>query len=173
MSRKKIAAEAPPAVPAAPPPAAPDVGCELFWEVKVAESMGVARERIAALRAEHLTEGPHFRSVRNAVVLTASGLELIVAALNPRSAPAPADKSPQTQAAACPDGPPERVAMVVRRVPPNIRLLLASKLDDRTERVVRVRDNRLFMPGMMLTAIDCGQNLFQFTGRLPRRKGRW
>jgi hypothetical protein len=63
--------------------------------------------------------------------------------------------------------------MVVRRVPPNIRLLLASKLDDRTERVVRVRDNRLFMPGMMLTAIDCGQNLFQFTGRLPRRKGRW
>ncbi len=173
MSRKKIADEAPPVVPAPPTPAAPDAGSELFWEAKVAESMGVARERIAALRAEHLTEGAHFRNVRNAVVLTASGLEIIVAALAPRSAPAPADKSPQPQAAACPDGPPERVTMVVRRVPPNIRLLLASKLDDRTERVVRVRDNRLFMPGMSLTVIHCGSGLFQFTGRLPRRKGKW
>jgi hypothetical protein len=173
MSRKKIAAEAPLAVPAAPPPAAPDAGSELFWEAKVAESMGVARERIAALRSEHLTEGPHFRNVRNAVVLTASGLDLIVAALAPRSAPSLAAESPQPQAAACPDGPPERVTMVVRRVPPNIRLLLACKLDDRTERVVRVRDNRLFMPGMMLTAIHCGNSLFQFTGRLPRRKGKW
>ena len=136
-------------------------------------SRRVARERIAALRAEHLTEGAHFRNVRNAVVLTASGLEIIVAALAPRSAPAPADKSPQPQAAACPDGPPERVTMVVRRVPPNLRLLLASKLDDRTERVVRVRDNRLFMPGMSLTVIHCGSGLFQFTGRLPRRKGKW
>ena len=173
MSRKKIAAEAPPVVTAAPAPAAPEAGSELFWEAKVAESMGVARERLAALRAEHLTEGPHFRVVRNAVVLTASGLEIIVAALNPRPAPSPGAESPQPQAAACPDGPPERVTMVVRRVPPNIRLLLASKADDRTERVVRVRDNRLFMPGMMLTAIHCGNSLYQFMGRLPRRKGKW
>ena len=177
MSRKKSSGEVPPAPPAPPPPVSADSGSELFWESKVAESLGVARERIAALRAERLTEGPHFRSVRNAVVLTASGLEIIASALRPDSSPSPGLASPAPAAVGMQDGPPARVLMVVRRVPPNIRLLLASilpeKLDDRTERVVRVKDNRLFMPGMMLNAIDCGQNLYQFTGRLPRRKGRW
>lgn len=174
MSRKKFTAETPPVLPATPAPApAPETGSELFWEAKVAESMGVARERIAALRAERLTEGQHFRIVRNAVVLTASGLEIVVTALKPGRSPSPADESPVAQAAGVPDGPPARVSMTVRRVPANIRLLLCSILNDRTERVVRVKDNRLFMPGMNLTALDCGQNLFQFTGRLPRRKGRW
>ena len=172
MSRKKSSGEVPLVSPAAPAPV-PETGSELFWESSVAESMGVARERIAALRAERLTEGQHFRIVRNAVVLTASGLEIVVTALKPGRSPSPADESPVAKAAGVPDGPPERVLMVVRRVPPNIRLLLCSILDDRTERVVRVKDNRLFMPGMALNAIYCGQNLYQFTGRLPRRKGRW
>jgi hypothetical protein len=63
--------------------------------------------------------------------------------------------------------------MVVRRVPPNIRVLLCSPAGSQIERVVRVRDNRLFTPGMVLEAINGGTNGLQFTGRLPRRKGRW
>jgi len=38
--------------------------------------------------------------------------------------------------------------------------------------LVRVRDNRLFMPGMAIEVIEAAANLWQYTGRLPRRKGR-
>jgi len=173
MSRKKSSGEVPPPppAPAATPPA--DAGGELFWESKVAESLGVARERIVALRVERLTEGKHFRIVRNAVVLTASGLEIIASALRPEASPSPAIASPAPPALGIQDGPAPRVMMVVRRVPPNIRILLCSLLNRPNERAVRVRDNRLFMPGMTFQVIDGGANGLQFTGRLPRRKGRW
>ena len=69
MSRKKSSGEVPPPPPAPAATTPADSGSELFWESKVADSLGVARERIAALRVERLTEGPHFRIVRNAVVL--------------------------------------------------------------------------------------------------------
>ena len=172
MSRKKSSGEVPPPPPA-PATTPADSGSELFWESKVADSLGVARERIAALRAERLTEGPHFRIVRNAVVLTASGLETIASALRPDSLPSPAVASPAPPALGVQDGPAPRVMMVVRRVPPNIRVLLCSPAGSQIERVVRVRDNRLFTPGMVLEAINGGTNGLQFTGRLPRRKGRW
>jgi hypothetical protein len=173
MSRKKSSGEVPPAPPAPPPPVSADSGSELFWESKVAESLGVARERIVALRVERLTEGPHFRIVRNAVVLTASGLEIIASALRPESSPSATVASPAPPALGVQDGPAPRVMMVVRRVPPNIRVLLCSPAGSQIERVVRVRDNRLFTPGMVLEAINGGTNGLQFTGRLPRRKGRW
>ena len=177
MNRKKIAPEREP-VSSVEPEAAP--GSELFWESKVAESLGVARERIAALRNERLTEGVHFRMVRNAVVLTARGLEIIASALRPGAAspapaPSPDNITPGLPAAGICAGRPARVSMLVLRVPANIRVLLCSRknVSTRTESVVRVRDNRLFMPGMVLEAIDGGRDGLQFTGRLPRRKGRW
>ena len=172
MSRKKSSGEVPPPPPA-PATTPADSGSELFWESKVAESLGVARERIVALRVERLTEGKHFRIVRNAVVLTASGLEIIASALRPESSASATVASPAPPALAIQDGPAPRVMMVVRRVPPNIRVLLCSPAGSQIERVVRVRDNRLFTPGMVLEAINGGTNGLQFTGRLPRRKGRW
>jgi hypothetical protein len=65
--------------------------------------------------------------------------------------------------------------MVVVRVAVNHRLLWCYVKDDakRAQVLVRVRDNKDFMAGMELEAIDAGFNQWQYTGRMPRRKGRW
>jgi hypothetical protein len=65
--------------------------------------------------------------------------------------------------------------MVVVRVAVNHRLLWCHvKTDGKRQQVlVRVRDNKEFMAGMELEAIEVGRNQWQYTGRMPRRKGRW
>jgi hypothetical protein len=149
----------------------PDDG--LFWESKVAKQLGLSRERVRELRAEHLT-AEDWITKGNAVVYTQRGLEKITAAAG-AGAEAPAEEPVKA-------GPPEVARLVVRKVCGNKRVMLALRVvADRPlcERgseptlVVRVKDNACFMAGMEFDAVAVGDGSFQFTGRLPRRKGRW
>jgi hypothetical protein len=141
----------------------------LFWESRVAESLGVARKLVVSIRKEHLAEGAHYRKEKNNVVLTPAGLERLKQrlAVHPDSTPPPGE--------ATLPGPPPRQQMIVARVPVNLRLLWCRAKGDKTERqtLVRVKDNTNFMPGMEFQAVQAGENFWQYTGRLPRRKGRW
>lgn len=146
-------------------PAAAEDG--LFWESKVAKTLGLARDRIRELREQHLEEGADWRTRGNAVVLTARGLEKITALAQGETPAAPAPVKA---------GPPEVARLVVARLCGNHRLLHARRRDAGPEAVallVRVKTNEHFMAGMEFDAIACGDGTFQFTGRLPRRKGRW
>lgn len=143
---------------------------ELYWESRVADSLGVARKLVVQLRKEHLTDGAHYRREKNNVVLTPAGLAL----LKQHLAPAPL-ATPEAEQTATKPGPPPRRMMVVVRVAVNHRLLWCYVKSDakRAQVLVRVRDNKDFMPGMELEAIDAGFNQWQYAGRMPRRKGRW
>jgi len=136
---------------------------ELFWEGKVAQSLGLSRERVRALREQHLT--PEEWSTRgNAVVLTAAGLEKIAAAV----------KAEAAQAEPVQAGPVEPTRLMVRKLCRNPRLMLAvTSATAEASVVVRVKDNTAFMLGMVFDALPLADGTYQFTGRLPRSRGRW
>lgn len=135
---------------------------EVFWEAKVAEALGISRERVRALREQHL-DAEDWSTRGNAVVLSARGLEKITAAAQAEGAPG------LVQA-----GPVAAVRLVVRKLCRNPRLMVAAVTREAVETVVvRVRDNSAFMPGMEFEAVGLGDGSFQFTGRLPRSRGRW
>lgn len=149
---------------------------EGFWEVNVARELGVARPVVSKLRRRHLLEGEHWSMRGNAVVLTASGLARIKDLLLARGLTAAARPTPPESKETPKAGPPERVKMRVARLCPNVRLLVCQSIADGPDavaRLVRVKENVNFMPGMVLEAVSAGANLWQFTGRMPRRKGRW
>lgn len=175
MSTKKTSLAEPPAAAVSP-----DDG--LFWETRVADSLGVSRDRLRLLREEHMTENTHFIRRRNAVVLTETGMELLNTLLpitTPAAQPpqAPAEKSPDPAPFAAPTGPAPRVSVRVVKVPPNPRLLfcVAAEVETGTaaQFLVRVKTNENFMAGMSMEVISAGEGVWQYVGRLPRRKGRW
>lgn len=178
MSTKKTSLTEPPASGVSP-----DDG--LFWETRVADSLGVSRERLRLLREEHMTENTHFIRRRNAVVLTETGMELLNTLLpiaaqvadQPAPAEVPVEKSPGATPFAAPHGPAPRVSVRVVKVPPNPRLLfcVASEIEAGTSAqfLVRVKTNENFMAGMVMEVISAGEGVWQYVGRLPRRKGRW
>jgi len=181
-----------------PPPLPPD----LFWEARTAESLGISRTVMRALRKQHLTPETDWRLIENAVVLTASGVGKISAVLHPLAATAPAAApSPATAnggGVALPSGPPVRRKFMVTRKPvfrsdaPQRKILLCAECTPTArelssldfirlraalalgpERPVRVRDNLNFAPGMVFEAVAIGHGIWQYLGRLPRRPGRW
>lgn len=143
---------------------------ELFWEARVADSLGVARKVIAGLRRAHLTPGEHFAKRQNSVVLTAAGLARLAELVKADGAATFNGEKP-----AMPPGPRPRGQMVTIKAPLNKRLLWCHRKGDKARRqvLVRVTSNENFMPGMEFEAVDGGENLWQYTGRLPRRRGRW
>lgn len=72
---------------------------------------------------------------------------------------------------------PERVRVRVVKTFINRRLILATRerpASDTTQFLVRVRDNQFFHPSLpAFEVIRCGDGSWQYTGRLPRRLGRW
>ncbi len=178
-----------------------DLGALLFWESQAAERFGISRTRMRALRKEHLAPELDWQWRDNAVVLTPSGLQKIeiklageptaLASLAEAPRPATATRGP----ADVPPGPPPRRKFIVWRVPPHrldarqrhvliCREALPSTQQTSSwllhtlpglgvERPIRVRDNAHFIPGMILEAVNIGHGLWQYTGRLPRRQGRW
>lgn len=199
---KKIRHSAPPRGPAAPPPgdsaaisaaagtatalAAPAAPVSpafaqddaLFYESRVVDSLGLARARLVALRRAHLTEPADFTTRDGAIVYTGAGLDRLLALTLPPEkiaslVPAPASPPPVPQV---PPGPPPRVPLIVVKLPPNPRLLVCrhpSVLPGGATVVVRVRHSANFMPGMEITCIESPPKTYQFTGRLPARRGRW
>lgn len=148
---------------------------ELFWESRVAESLGVARKIVAKLRAKKLTPVEHYRKEKNNVVLTPAGLARLKELLAKQASGATLPTDPATATETTPKGPPPRQKMIVVKAPLNPRLLWCRAADDKKSRqvLVRVTANTNFMPGMEFEAVACGENFWQYTGRLPRRKGRW
>lgn len=144
----------------------------LYCENRVADSLGVARKLIVKVRKEHLTPTLHYSRDGKNVVLTPAGLEKLMGLLNQPAAPEPVAEPIAEQV---PAGPPPRELMIVIRVPLNVHLLWCCLKSDAAHRqqIVRVKDNTNFMPGMELEVIAAQKNLWQYTGRAPRRKGRW
>lgn len=144
-------------------------GDGLYWESKVADSLGLSRERVAKIRIEHLFVVEHFRMVRGEVVLTEAGL----AELHKRI-PGDSEAAPQTLAVKA--GPPARAKFEVTRVPANKHLLYCVPTGERASAaqvLIRVKDNTNFMRGMSLEAIEGEGQSWQYRGRLPRKRGRW
>lgn len=171
---EKPATKTPPPAPAPMLAEVPDAPAKSepvhYWETRTADALGVPRVRIRALRQKHLKASEDFTRRGNSIVLTVAGVEKMTKLVKAESAAIKAERAKDM-----PSGPPERLKLVVQRIPANPRLLLCLKPDDKTQRqyLVRVRTNENFTPKMELEAVNGGQNLWQFTGRLPRRKGRW
>lgn len=148
---------------------------DLFWPARVAESLGITLKRLAVFRKTHLASPEHFVIKANSLLLTPAGVARIKELLAAEVAPAPVVPEPATVTPSIPAGPPRRAKMVVMRIPPNKRLLLCARLDDpkKNSVLVRVNTNENFMPRMEFEAIEGGNNLWQYTGRLPRKKGRF
>lgn len=66
----------------------------------------------------------------------------------------------------------EAQELIVKRVYPNPRLLLAIDPAGADVRV-RVRNNQNFVPKMKISAVPIGDGLYQMQGRCPRYKGRF
>ena len=144
----------------------------IYWESKVARSLGLSRERVRALREAHLSV-TEWSTRGNAIVLTAAGLEKISFLAAQESAVVSTPSAEQVDAPAgsgggalIEAGAPEVAVVRITRLFPNKRLMLAG------ERVVRVKDNSFFMPGMEIEAVNCGDGVWQYRGRLPRSRGR-
>lgn len=152
---------------------------DLYWEQRVAAWLGVPRKRIAALRRRGLREGEHWIVHPQGMVYTVAGLQKLRDYLERLGALTPPVKA-QDEAndePPAPVGPPEKKEVVVAKLYPNTRLLLAlapgSTPENPVQVLVRVRDNRNFMPGMKVPVVhDSRNSSWQFVGRLPRRKGR-
>lgn len=173
------------AIVAAEAPARTDVGGklpgddkeDLYWEQRVAAWLGVPRKRIAALRRRALREGEHWIVHPQGIVYTVAGLQRLrdyLASLGELTPSADGETKDEPPA---PVGPPERATVIVAKLYPNTRLMLARAPGSTPEKplqvLVRVRDNRNFMPGMKVGVVhDPRNSSWQFVGRLPRRKGR-
>lgn len=154
----------------------------VFWESKVATSLGLSRERVRALRLAHLA-ADEWSTRGNAVVLTASGLEKISFYAAREAGPVSSPLAEQSEAVAATGGgvavapgAPEVARVLVKKLCQNPRMMLARRIGDAVEfpaLLVRVKDNANFMPGMEIEVIDCGNGLWQFRGRLPRSRGRF
>jgi len=61
----------------------------------------------------------------------------------------------------------------VMRLGKNRGLLAGIRLEDEQRVTVRVRDNALFVPGMVLDCAMIREGQYEYLGRLPRSRGRW
>lgn len=142
----------------------------LYWEARIATWLGLPRPRLARLRKRALREGEHWLVMQQEIVFTAAGIQQVrdllssLGELKPRTEEAAED--PQA-----PAGPPEKALAVVVKLFPNTQLMQAKVGEELG--LVRVRDNRNFMAGMKVAVVRAPQNrLWQYTGRLPRSRGR-
>lgn len=160
-----------------------DASVDFFWEARVAGWLGVPCRRVSALRRKAMAEGKDWRVHDHGIVYTKAGIALLesfLKSLGVQRAGAQGEKNTETTAETppVPQGPPERKAARVVRLFPNRRLLLARPNDTPKDKpvdvLVIVRDNTNFLPGMSVTIVhDARGNRWQFSGRLPRRKGKW
>jgi hypothetical protein len=157
-------------------------GEAFFWESKVAKSLGLSRERVRALREAHLS-ADEWSTRGNAIVFTSGGLEKITVLAARDAGPVPLPSASETPtetattvAALVVGGAPEVLRVVVKKLCQNIRMMIALRGGDGEASetlLVRVKDNSLFMAGMEIEVADCGNGVWQFRGRLPRRRGRF
>lgn len=178
---------------------AADSTSALEWEQRVMWSLGIRdRDVMRELRTAHLCEGTDWVKQSNRILYTASGRIKIAQAV--------ADASDQHQTAPhpqnAPSAPVAEALAIIKTAAPTRRLLVVScpqhnpyiilcRLPDsdpaETYRfVVRVRDNRHFVPGTAtgeIWARHLHGNVWEYAGnpqsepteypRCPRFRGRW
>ncbi len=151
----------------------------LFWETRIAAWLGLPRSRVANLRRGALHEGEHWLVHDQQVVYSLAGIQRLRDLLQARGERL-AGKNPAQKAATPveprpPAGPVETVKLRILRLCPNPRLMMAVRPQEPEKAMlVRVRDNSNFIAGMMVPAAwDARAGNWQFTGRLPRQKGRF
>lgn len=175
MKRSTKEAAATPAPVASASPDSLDSG--LYWESKVADSLGIARDRLRAIRASKLSEGEDYRLVRREVVLSERGMTKLMSAIGEEGQTAGDLQRPVVGSPlAVPPGPPARARFQVVRVPANKHLLYAIPEGEHgraPQVLIRVKDNAFFMQGMRFEAIEAEHNTWQYRGRLPRSRGKW
>jgi hypothetical protein len=153
---------------------------DFYHEDRLAPWLGMARKRLSTIRRRALTEGVHWTVHNWTVVYTPEGLTLIRRLLRDMGVRLPGEITPPIEEPPPPVGPPEKVEVKVVRLYQNTRMLQAMTMPAAAAEqkpaliMVRVRDNANFMPGMTFTAVhDVRSEHWQFTGRLPRRRGKW
>ena len=151
---------------------APD---SLFWESRLATTLGVPRRRLVTYRINHLTSETDYVRKHGEVVLTPSGLAKMKEAFVIDGKTAPVAAVPALAGVSPPVGPREHHRLCVIRSLSNARLLSCHRVGDSRKKpvLVRVRSNLGFMPGMEFEGVKIDDGLWQYTGHLPRRKGRW
>lgn len=152
---------------------------DLYWEHRVAAWLGVARKRIASLRRRGLRESKHWIAHPQGIVYTVAGLQKLRDYLGSLGELTPPTEQPSDAASEppAPVGPPEKKTVIIAKLYPNTRLMLALAEGSTPEKplqvLVRVRDNRNFMAGMKVPVVhDPRNSSWQYVGRLPRRRGR-
>lgn len=152
--------------------------CELYSEKKLAEKFGVTRERLRDLRIQFLNPGQSGRAGRETVITLAGAVRLAVE-LGASIGEGPRDfedcrfiTAEQKKNGQVAPASPQLEELTVKRIFPNVQLLLATTAAGREVRV-RVRDNQNFIPKMKLKARPIGPEFYQMEGRCPRFKGRY
>lgn len=136
----------------------------LVLEDDLAQTLGLNRDEMRALRKNHLVEGVTWQRKAKRLWITPEGVAIIHGALGVPAAIAPEKK----------EGARGNELKVTRIPTRNTRILEAQKKDGRTVRV-RVPSNVNFLPGMTISAREEGPyaDVMTLEGRCPRYRGRW
>jgi hypothetical protein len=148
---------------------------ELFTisEDDVAAGLGVTREAVRELRTEHLYENEDFGVVKRQIMLSEAGVQKIREFLQKNAPPGARRGDLALPKGNTPPAEKKRAAAIVSRIFPKNKGFLEAMLD-LDAITVRVRCNENFLPGMELEGLlPAGGRLYDYTGRLPRRKGVW
>lgn len=158
------------------------------FESVVAKNLGLARDVLAAYRKNSLEKNQDWRVHRKQVEISDDGIKKIMDSLlmapDPvtlstalgTSPPAAEPTRPTEPAPAANGPPPELVELMVQKIYPNPRLLLARTADDQLV-TVAVPRNKNFRPLMRIKAHPPGAppaaQIYRLEGRCPRYPGRW
>lgn len=159
-------------------------GGELLTEARVAAELGIGRDCVRRLRMTMLAEGPDWRRLGRAVVLTEQGVaKIALEAESDRGGGVGMDQVDERAerarvGAAAASGAAtslltvRRKDIVVRRVVRNPRIL-EGLVDGEVVRVL-VRPSRFWAPGMVLPGcLHEGGDLWRYVGRNPKGWRRW
>jgi hypothetical protein len=136
-------------------------------ERDLAGKLGVTRDVLRDLR-KRVLEAEDFAQQGRDVMIHADGVAKITGALAEKN-------GAEKKAVAIEIDDEESFVLLVHKLPPNRRIVLAKKEEADDEQVmrVRVRDNGHFVPGMRLRCRHLDGDLYELVGRCPRFKGRY
>lgn len=141
------------------------------WESHVAVRLGVSRRDVAAVRQQHLREGIHFVKTGRRVVYSDAGVARLAKALSNGGGQ---EGSLPTRVLCAPEALKTTFSFQVRRKVANRHVIECT---DEAGKIVlvRVRRNENFLPGMKVEAVPYGDlvNVYEFTGRYPRFRGKY
>lgn len=148
------------------------------YEVDAATQLGVGRDVLVDLRLKiPLVKGTHWRYGQNKkVYYKPAGLTLLLKALKKSPEKSPPDIPPKISENCPPPKPTAavRIRAVVSSVPRNPKILECRSSEAEGIIVVRVQDDRKWVPGMQLTVRKAVEipALWYLEGRSPRQKGK-